>query len=131
MITCLLKGFLSGVAVKVLIGYRRLSVQLINIEAARWYLHGVQIARRSAVGLMLMGLVIALICVGLLLLHAGLFVLLPWTLKSKALLGVFLGLAYVVIGGVSLHAAMNEKTWMEKSGAAAMLKEAIGQSVKD
>ena len=69
--------------------------------------------------------------VGVLLLHAGLFILLPWTVEAKAVLGMFLGLAYVVIGGVALHVAMDEKTWMEKSGAAEMLEEAIGRSNKD
>lgn len=44
---------------------------------------------------------------------------------------MFLGLAYVVVGGVVLRAAMDERTWMEKSGAAEMLEEATGQSKKD
>lgn len=78
-----------------------------------------------------MGLVIGFIVVGALLLHAGLFILLPWTVEIKAILGVFLGLVYVVIGCVALHLAMKEKTWMEKSGAAEMLEEAIGRSSKD
>jgi hypothetical protein len=88
-------------------------------------------ARLSAIGLMRMGLVIGLIGVGSLLFHAGLFILLPWTVETKAVLGMFLGLAYVAIGCVVLHASMNEKTWMEKSGAAEMLEEAIGQSKRD
>ena len=69
---------------------------------------------------------IGLIGVGVLLFHAGLFILLPWTVETKAILGIFLGLAYVAIGCIVLHAAMNEKTWMEKSGVAEMLEEAIG-----
>jgi uncharacterized membrane protein HdeD (DUF308 family) len=56
--------------------------------------------------------------------QAGLFILLPWTLKAKAILGLVLGVTYVVTGGVALRAAMDERTWMEKSGAAEMLKEA-------
>ena len=94
------------------------------------FLRGVQIARLSAIGLMRMGLVIGLICVGALLFHAGLFILLPWSVKAKALLGILLGLAYVVIGAVALHAAMDEKTWMKKSGVAKMLEDATGQSKK-
>jgi hypothetical protein len=123
----LIKGLLAGVAIKLLDNWRRLSIQLLKIEAAKCYLHGVQMARLSAIGLMWMGLVIGLICVGLLLFHAGLFILLPWTAETKAVLGMLLGLAYVLIGVVALHAAMDEKTWMEKSGAAKMLKEATGQ----
>ena len=131
MFKYLIKGLLGGVAIKLLDNCRRLSTQLLKIEAAKCYLQGVQMARLSAIGLMRMGLVIALICFGVLLLHAGLFILLPWTVATKAVLGLFLGLVYVVIGVVSLRATMDERTWMEKSGAARMLEEATGQSKKD
>jgi len=131
MFKYLTKGLLAGIAIKLLDNCRHLSIQMLKIDAAKCYLHGVQMARLSAIGLMRMGLVIGLIGVGVLLFHAGLFILLPWTPETKALLGMFLGLAYVAIGCVALHVAMNEKTWMEKSGAAEMLEEAIGQSKKD
>ena len=131
MFKYLVKGVLSGIAVKLLDNYRHLSIQLLKIEAVKCYLQGVQMVRTSAIGLMRMGLMIGLICVGVLLFHAGLFILLPWTVKAKALLGIVLGLAYMVIGGVMLRGAMDEKTWMEKSGAAEMLEDATGQSRKD
>ena len=119
----LIKGFLVGIAVKLLGNYRRLSVHLLKIEAAKAYLHGVQMARLSALGLMGLGLTVGLICVGVVLFHVGLFILLPWAVAAKAVLGMSLGLAYVVIGCVVLRAAMAEKTWMEKSGAAKMVAE--------
>ena len=131
MLKYLVKGMLSAIAIKLLDNYRRLSIQLLKIEAAKAYLHGVQMVRLSVLGLMLMGLVIGLICIGALLFHVGLFILLPWSVKAKAVLGMFLGLAYVVIGCVSLRVAMDEKTWMEKSGAAEMVAEATGQSKKN
>jgi len=127
----LIKGFLAGIAGKLLDNYRRLSIQLLKIEAAKCYLHGVRMARLSAVGLMLMGLVIALICAGLMLLHAGLFILLPWTVEAKAVLAMLMGLVYVIIGIVVLRAAMDEKTWMDKSGASEMLEDAIGKAEED
>jgi hypothetical protein len=126
MLKYLFKGVLAGIAIKLLDNYRCLSIQLLKIEAAKSYLRGVEMARLSALGLMRMGLEIGLICVGVVLFHAGLFILLPWTVKAKAVLGIFLGLAYVVIGGVALHAAMDEKTWMKKSGATEMLEDATG-----
>jgi len=131
MFKYLIKGLLAGIAIKLLDNYRHLSIQLLKIEAAKCYLHGVQMARLSAIGLMWMGLVIGLICVGVLLFHAGLFILLPWTVETKAVLGMCLGLAYVVLGGIALRAAMDEKRWMEKSGAAEMLEDATGHSKKD
>ena len=63
--------------------------------------------------------------------HAALFILLPWSVKTKAILGLFLGLIYVALGVYALYAAMNEKTWMEKSGAAKMLKDVTGQANLD
>lgn len=120
----LLGRSLSGLATSVLIGYRRLTVDLLRIEAAKCYLHGVRAARTSAVGLMALALVVALIGVGALLAHAALFVLLPWSVRTKAVIGLVLGLVYVIAGGVALRAAMNEQTWMKKSGATDMLDEA-------
>jgi hypothetical protein len=124
MIKCLLKAVVTGLATTVVADYRRLSLQLIRIEAAKSYVRGVQVIRSSVGGLMMLGLVIGLICVGLLLFHAGLFMLLPWGVKAKALLGVLLGAGYMTLGGLALRAAMKERTWMEKSGAVKMLEEA-------
>ena len=131
MFKCLTRGLLAGMAIKLLDNCRHLSIQVLKIEAAKCYLHGVRMARLSAIGLMLMGLAIGLVGVGVLLFHAGLFILLPWTVEAKAVLAMFLGLAYVAIGWVALHVAMNEKMWMEKSGVAEMLEETTGRSNKD
>jgi hypothetical protein len=131
MFKYLIKGLLAGTAIKLLNNWRRLSIHLLEIEAAKGYLHGVRMARLSAIGLMRMGLVISLVGIGVLLFHAGLFILLPWTVETKAVLGMFLGLAYAVIGYVALRAAMDEKMWMEKSGVAEMLEEATRQPKKD
>ena len=127
----LIKGLLAGITIKLMDNWRRVSIQLLKIEAAKFYLQGVQMARLSMISLMRMGLAIGLIGVGVLLFHAGLFILLPWTVESKAVLGLFLGLAYVAIGYFTLRANMNEKTWMEKSGVAEILEEATGQSKKE
>ncbi len=131
MFKSLLNGVLSAVAVKLLDNYRHLSIQLLKIETAKAYLHGVQMARTSAIGLMWMGLVIALIGAGAVLLHVGLFIILPWTLEAKALLGMVLGLIYMVGGGLALRAAMDEKTWIIKSGADELLKDATSRSRPD
>jgi hypothetical protein len=125
MIKNLVKGLLVGVGIRLLGDYRHLSLQLLRIEAAACYLRGVQMARVSAVGLMRMGLMIGLICVGTLLLHVCLFILLPWSANVKAAGGLLLGLVYVIIGVATLRASMAEKVWMEKSGAAKMLEETI------
>lgn len=124
----LLKGILSAIAIKMLDNYRHLTIQLLKIEAAKSYLHGVKMARLSALGLMGMGLMMSLICVGVVLFHVGIFVLLPWSVEAKAVLGIVLGLVYVAIGVFVLRAAMDERAWIKKSGAAEMMDDAINPS---
>jgi hypothetical protein len=131
MIKRLLKGLLAGIAIKLLDNLRSLSVQLLKIEAAKCYVHGVRMARLSAIGAMRTGLYIGLVCVGALLFHAGLFILLPWSVEIKAALGMGLGLAYVAIGVAGLRMAMDEKMWMEMSGASEMVEKAVGRLKKD
>ena len=128
MFNILFKGYLAAMAVKLLENYRHLSVQYLKIEAAKSYLHGVQMARQSTLGLLQLGLCIGLICVGVILFHAALFFLVPWSLKAKALLGLLLGAVYTIAGVVALVMSMDEKRWMDKSGATAMMKEATSRA---
>lgn len=117
---------LSDIATTLVADYRRLSVQWLKIEAAKSYLRGVRMARLAAISAVRMGLIVALICVGTLIAHAALFVLLPWSLQTKAVVGLLLGTGYVLTGSLALHVAMKERTWMEKSGATRMLLDATG-----
>lgn len=125
MFTNLFKGILATMAARFLDNYRHLSIQLLKIEMAKACLHGVRMARLSALGLLMMGLVVGLICVGFILFHVALFVLLPWGLEAKAVLGLLLGLGYMVGGGLWIRAAMDERLWMEKSGAMRMMEDAL------
>jgi len=131
MVKNLLKGLLSALATELVVGYRRMSVQLLRIEATKCYLRGVRMARLSAIRTVLVGLEIGLVCFGVLLVHAGAFVLLPWSLEEKAVLGILLGTAYAAIGGAMLRAALSEERWMEDSGATQMLKDATKKPEKD
>ncbi|MFH1983474.1 MAG: hypothetical protein ABIL58_16650 [Pseudomonadota bacterium] len=127
MFANLTKGLLAAIAIKQIDNCRRLSIQLLKIEAVTGYLHGVQMARLTVIGLMRMGLLIGFIGFGMLLLHAGLFILLPWSVETKAVLGIFLGLAYMTIGSIVLHLSVDEKRWMKKSGVAEMLEKVTTQ----
>ena len=121
---------LAEIVIKLLSNYRLLSLQLLKIEVAKCYLHGVRLAQRSAFGLLKMVLEIGLIALGSLLVHVGLFILLPGSLETKALFGMVLGVVYMLIGALALRAGMKEKTWMEQSGALTMLNDAMGQPPK-
>ncbi len=128
MCRSLIKGLLAEIAIKLLDNCRHLSRRLLRIEAVKGYLHAVRLARLSTLGLLGLGLVVGLIGVGVLLLHAGLFVLLPWSVPAKAIFAMLLGLVYAVVGVVVLCLAMSEKTWLDKSGAAELLSKATGPS---
>lgn len=127
MIKKLLKGMLSSIAVGVMADYRRLSVQLLKAEAAKSYLQVVRTARMLTICRIQVALTIALILLGALLFHVGLFILLPWTLKAKAILGMGLGLGYVIWGVVQLRTITDEALWVEKSGVAKMLADVAGE----
>lgn len=129
MFYTLFKGYLVAIAVKLLDNYRHLSVQLFKIEVAKSYLHGVRLARLSVLGILGLFFLIGLICLGVILFHVGLFLLLPWSLNAKALLGLILGLLYMSVGVVVLVIAMNEKRWMQKSGATALVAEATRKTL--
>lgn len=125
MFTGLMKGMLAALALRLARDYRQISLQWLRIEIAKVHLQGVRMARLTALGALGLGLVIGWIVVGALLIHAALFVLLPWSVTAKATLGLALGTIYLVAGGLVLRAAMAERTWMEKSGAARRLAEAL------
>jgi len=131
MINLLFKGYLAAMTVKLLNNYRHLSTQFLQIEATKSYLQGVRMARLLTIRLMWMGLLIGLICLGILLVHVGLFILLPCSLEIKAFLGLFLGLSYLIAGIVTLILCMDEKRWMDQSGATEMLQEATRQNPAD
>lgn len=124
MFYTLFKGYLAAMAVKLLDNYRHLSIQLLKIEVAKSYLQGVRLARLSTLGILCLCLFVGLICIGVILFHVGLFILLPWSLKAKALLGLLLGSVYIIAGVVALVVSLDEKRWMQKSGATAMINEA-------
>ncbi len=125
MINFLFKGYLATMMVKLLNNYRHLSTQFFQIEATKTYLQGVRMARLLTLHLMWMGFLIGLICFGVLLIHFGLFILLPCSLETKALLGLMLGFSYTLAGIVALVVCMDEKRWMKQSGATNMIAETI------
>ncbi|MEI6210233.1 MAG: hypothetical protein WCR06_01280 [bacterium] len=131
MLKNLFKGAVAAMAARLLENYRQSSLQLLKIEAAKGYVHGVRMARLSAIGLIGLALLIVWIGMGMLLLHFGLFFLLPWSMETKAILGVCLGLAYAIAGSALLVASLRERRWMEKSGASKMVQDATGMSEKE
>ena len=111
-------------AVRLIDHYRQLTLQLLKIEALKCYLHALQLARVSVLSMMGIGLLTSMMGLGVLLIHVCAFILLPWSVETKATIGLCLGLTYLILGSIILGVIMREKTWMRMSGAEQWMKEA-------
>jgi hypothetical protein len=115
MIRCLLKRVLAVAGIWLLRRYKRMSLDLLKIRAATYYVRGVQSARAATiVGLMAVGLV-AMMGAGFIILPIGLTILLyrlsgSWVAACVALL--VLGGLYVIVPLCILRRCMSERAWM-------------------
>lgn len=118
----LLTGLLEALAVVVLRGYRRISLDLLKIQAAVWYVRGVQTARSAFLAVFMLALCIAVGVVGFVLFHVGLFLLIPWPWNAGALMA--LGSVYVITALFVVRWLCSEKTWMKFSNAGKYVESA-------
>jgi hypothetical protein len=115
----MMKGLLSlllrNAAVLLLKNYRRLSLDLLRIRAAVWYVQGVRSARKAFIAVVALALCLIVGGGGFMLFHVGLFLLLPspW----NAVLLMSLGALYVVVTLLILRWLCSERTWMKFSKA--------------
>lgn len=106
--------------------YSQVSLDLVRIEAAVWYVRGVGAARQLFIGGLALSFVVALAVGGFVLLHVGLYALLPTPANAISLLS--LGAIYLLIAILVLRWACAEKTWMKYSKAANFVERATGKS---
>ena len=111
----ILTGLLQALALALLRGYRRVSLDLLKIQAAVWYVRGVQTARSAFLAVLMLALCIAVGVVGFVLFHVGLFLLIPWPWNAGALMA--LGAIYVIAALFVVRWLCSEKTWMKFSNA--------------
>ena len=101
---------------------------VVRLRGAIWYLRAVRMAR----GLFLLGLVATLgsvlVGVGFVLLHLGLYLLLPAPANAIVLMG--LGAIYVVAGICIVNRCSAEKRWMKASGANAACAALTGRHLE-
>lgn len=116
MLTRLLKGLLTAAAFWFINRYRRLSIDLVKLEAAAYYLKAIQAGRRGLLAALLLWLAIFIFALGVALLHAGFFLWLYTRTESLfrvaiALLG--LGGLYVVSILLIAGGLLSEAAWMK------------------
>jgi len=114
-----MRGFIAGVVGRVVLWllkrYRELALDVIKIESAIWYVRGVRTARRAFLGVLALGICLTVGAVALVLIHSGLYALLPWPVNAWTLMG--LGVLYLIMVLLILRWVCSERTWMRYSGA--------------
>jgi len=64
---------------------------------------------------------------GFLLIHVGLFLYLPWSVPTKALILVVLGLIYLVVPLIFILRICSRRTWLKLSRADELTASLTGQ----
>jgi len=97
--------------------YRKLSVGLLKIQAAAYYVKGVIGARRLFVSAVSLSCLLLLLAVGFVLVHVGFFIWVPWSANTKALVVLALGVVYMAASSALILRRCSEKAWMKLSKA--------------
>lgn len=116
MLNRLIKGFATAAALWFINRYRRLSIDLVKIEAATYYLKAIKSGRRGFLSALLVWLGIFFFALGIVLLHASLFVgLYLWfqSLTAVAIGLLVLGGIYVIVILLIARRILSEEAWMK------------------
>lgn len=89
------------------------------------YVKGVQAARRGVIGYLGLCLMRFALGFGLLLLHAGLVLYLPWSVREKGLLLLLLGGVYTACAAVAFAVLLSQRTWMRATRADEIVDRAV------
>ena len=93
---------MTAVGAGLINSYRRVSIDLLKIQAATAYVKGVQTVRRWWIGAIMMALLLLLLAAGFVMVHVGFFLWVPWMPATKAIVLLLLGLLYMG-GGACGH----------------------------
>jgi len=98
-------------------------VDMVKLELATFYVGAIDRARHIfTIGwLTIFGIMLGLS--GFLTIHAALFLLLPWSIETKAWILLGLGLVYFLIPLVLVSLICSRRTWMKVSGAQEMVDD--------
>lgn len=116
MFNRLIKGFATAVVFWFVNRYRRLSIDLVKIEAATYYIKAIQSSRQGFLSALLVWLGIFFFALGVVLLHASLFVGLYLCFQglTAVAIGLFvLGGIYVIVILFIARRALSEEAWMK------------------
>jgi hypothetical protein len=116
MLSHLIKSLITVVAVWLVNHYRRLSIDLLKIEGAAYYLKAIKSGREGFLSVLRVWLGVFFFALGVVMLHAGLFMCL-YLLTEKPLavaIGLLgLGGLYVIVILLIARRALSEESWMK------------------
>lgn len=103
--------------------YVQTTIDLLKIEAAMAYLKVLKGTRRFfIIATLLLFFVVVLGC-GFLLVPIALLLFMPWDPNTKAIVGVCIGAAYVIIPIVVISMLLSEKRWVKWSGVGKLMRD--------
>lgn len=101
--------------------YREKSMMFLESKSLIWYVKSIAAARKAFIGTVALSSLILVLFTGFVLIHLGLFFLLPWTLTARATLMLILGAVYFLAALGVLVTISSEKFFMRKSKASEMV----------
>jgi hypothetical protein len=105
--------------------YLEPTLKLLKLRAAIYYLEGVKGAHRILILICLLVFVITLIGAGLVMVPLALLMFMPWEPTTKAVVGIVIGSAYLLVPAVALVSLLSEKRWMRLTGANDVLRKLV------
>ena len=116
MLNHIFKGLLTAVFFWFVNRYRRISIDVLKLEAAGYYLKGIQAGRQGLLSVLKIWLGVFFFALGIVMLHAALFFgLYVWTESIKVVAIGLLALGGIYVGIILTAACMflSEKAWMQ------------------
>ncbi len=96
--------------------YIKTTIDLLKLEAAIAYLNVIKGTRRFFIVVSLLILCAVILGCGFLLVPVSLLLFMPWTLQTKAIVGICIGGAYILIPLIVMSMLLSQKRWVKWSG---------------
>jgi hypothetical protein len=99
------------------------AIDMLKIEAAIAYLKVLKGVRRFVIATMLLFFFVVVFGCGFLLIPIALLLFMPWDPQTKAIVGICIGGAYVLIPVIAVSILLSEKRWVRMSGVDKLIRE--------
>ncbi len=119
------KGIISSLASGLFKILKGTLIRPLKIEALKMYIKAVGIAREFSIWTLTAISALLLGAIAFVMVHVGVFIILPISLETKGLLILILGVVYGLIACYCLKDMCSEKAWLDMSKASEMLNDVL------